>query len=266
MILRMEISAIPAFTDNYLWLLTRGSLAWVVDPGDARPVLETLQQRGLTLAGILITHHHSDHIGGVRELLAAAPVPVWGPRAESRSIAGLTRLLDDGQRVAPDGLGLEFEVLAVPGHTLGHIAYWCAEQKLLFCGDTLFSAGCGRLFEGTPGQMHASLSRLLALPPATAVYCTHEYTLQNLAFAQRVEPDNRAIAQAVAQAQAQRARAAPTLPSNLGRERSFNPFLRCTEPAVIAAAEDQAGRRLSSAAEVFAVLRRWKDSFRAPAG
>lgn len=258
----LDVHAIPAFTDNYLWLLSRDSEAVIVDPGDAAPVLETLAQRQLTLTAILITHWHPDHIAGIGKLLERWPVPVYGPRAEQAKIPQLTRLLDDGDRV--DVLGQSFEVMAVPGHTLGHIAYHAGGQ--LFCGDTLFSAGCGRLFEGTPAQMHASLQRLAALPASTQVYCTHEYTLSNLAFALAVEPGNPALAARLQQVRALRAQHLPSLPTTLEIEQASNPFLRTDAPEVIAAAQQQSGHAVSDAEQIFATLRRWKDNFKTPAG
>ncbi len=260
----ITVHAIPAFTDNYLWLLARGSEAVVVDPGDAAPVRAFLDREGLQLTTILITHWHPDHIGGIATLAGHA-LPVYGPAAEASRIPGLTQPLADGERLQV--LGLEFEVLAVPGHTLGHIAYYsapsaAAPEGLLFCGDTLFSAGCGRLFEGSPQQMHDSLSRLAALPPRTPVYCTHEYTLSNLAFAWAVEPYNAALGARIAEVQALRAAGLPSLPSAMAVERASNPFLRTDQAAVHAAAERWAGAPLISTTEVFAALRRWKDSYR----
>lgn len=253
-----NLSAIPAFTDNYLWLLSRDGDAVIVDPGDAAPVQRALDERGLRLRAILVTHWHPDHIGGIPALRARHDVPVYGPRAEAAKIRTLTQPLDDGDRVALPGLDLQ--VLAVPGHTLGHIAYYA--PGLLLCGDTLFSAGCGRLFEGTPAQMHASLTRLAALPPETPAYCTHEYTEANLAFALAVEPDNLALRDHASAVRVLRARGEPSLPTTLALERAINPFLRCDIAAVRNAAAAQAGQSLHDEAAVFAALRRWKDGFR----
>ena len=254
------ITPIPAFTDNYFWLLERNGRAAVVDPGDAEPVERTLASRGLQLDAILITHHHLDHIGGLTALKDRHDVPVYGPAAEQDTIPGLTQPLKEGDRVAI--LEEDLEVWEVPGHTLGHIAYVAA--GFVLCGDTLFSAGCGRLFEGTPEQMHRSLSRLAALPETTRVYCTHEYTLDNLAFAAAVEPDSAPIRDEIARVRQLRARQRPSLPSTIGHERRVNPFLRAAEPAITVSARRQAGRDLAGAGEVFAALRRWKDGFRPP--
>ncbi len=260
----LELIPVPAFTDNYLWTLVRGGDAVVVDPGDAAPVENALADRGLRLVAILITHHHPDHIGGLKALLAKHQVPVYGPRRENATIRQLTVELVDGNQV--DLLGRRFEVIEVPGHTLGHIAYYSAaddlEGPILLCGDTLFSAGCGRLFEGTPAQMHASLSRLAALPPATQIYCTHEYTMSNLAFAQAVEPRNAALLDHVARVRKLRSQNIPSLPSSIELELRINPFLRSDQPSVREAATTRAGHEPVDDVETFATLRAWKDVFR----
>ena len=256
----MNLVALPAFTDNYIWMLHDGGRAVVVDPGDAAPVLEALDSQGLRLAGILVTHHHADHVGGVDALRSRLGGPVWGPAHET--IPAPYVPLAGGMQI--DVLGIAFDVIDVPGHTAGHIAYaehGPAGQPLLFCGDTLFSAGCGRLFEGTPAQMSASLDRLDALPAATRVCCTHEYTLSNLRFAAAVEPASDDVAVHTRHCQALREAGRPTLPSTLALERRINPFLRCTEPAVMAAARAQ-GAANDSRVEVFAALREWKNRFR----
>jgi hydroxyacylglutathione hydrolase len=253
--------AIPvsAFTDNYIWLIPLGGesrRAAIVDPGEAPPVLAALDGLGLEAAAILVTHHHADHCGGVAELVARRAVPVYGPA--SGRIPGVDHPVRDGEEIAL-GEGLRLKVMEIPGHTLDHIGY--AGSGLLLCGDTLFGAGCGRLFEGTAGQMLGSLRRLAALPAATRVCCGHEYTLANLAFASRLEPGNAAIAERAAEARRLRADRRPTLPSTIGEELLTNPFLRCREPAVVDAAERAAGRRLATEQEVFAVIRRLKDEF-----
>lgn len=255
----LRIDPIPAFQDNYIWTLARDGRAVVVDPGDAAPVLASLRERDLQLDAIVVTHHHADHVGGVATLLASRPVPVHGPARTP--YAGVTHPLADGDQVTL--LGYPFQVLAVPGHTLDHIAYWSAELGVLFCGDTLFAGGCGRLFEGTPAQMLASLTRLAALPPQTRVYCTHEYTLGNLRFARAVEPANLALQQRQAMCVDQRERGEPTLPSTIGLERETNPFLRCALPGVRAAAQAQSAGALAAddTVAVFATIRSWKDRF-----
>jgi hydroxyacylglutathione hydrolase len=251
------IIPIPAFSDNYIWLLNDGRHAAVVDPGDAAPVVKALASRELELAAILLTHHHPDHVGGVAALTKGRELAVFGPpRAE---MPRLTHPLRGGESIALPELGLAFSVMSVPGHTRDHLAYF--GEAGLFCGDTLFSAGCGRIFEGTPAEMHASLAALAALPDATAVYCAHEYTLANLRFALAVEPDNEALRDREREAKRLRAEGRPTLPSNLALERATNPFLRCHVPAVIAAAEAHVGRALANTVEVFAVIREWKNGF-----
>ncbi len=257
----MNPIALPAFTDNYIWMLHDGTDAVVVDPGDAAPVLAALDERQLALAAILVTHHHGDHVGGVDALRPHLKGPVYGPKRED--IPAPFVPLAGGDRI--DVLGKHITVLDVPGHTAGHIAYFIenndGDAPLLFCGDTLFSAGCGRLFEGTAEQMHASLERLAALPGNTRVCCAHEYTLANLKFARAVEPGNAALARYQAECEAARAAGRPTLPALLATERAVNPFLRCAEPEVIAAARTH-GAAGTAGAEVFAALRRWKNEFR----
>ena len=251
------VEPVPAFDDNYIWLITRGALAAVVDPGDATPVRQRLQQRGLQLAGILVTHHHGDHVGGVEELARSTGAQVFGPASEripARDVA-----VAGGERI--EVLGLEFEVIDVPGHTRGHVAYHSPAQRWLFCGDTLFAGGCGRLFEGTPEQMTESLARLAALDGETRVYCAHEYTVANLRFALAVEPGNEALRQRQQTCLAQRARGQPTVPSTIAEERATNPFLRCDLPSVQMVAEARAGTTLATRAQVFALLRQWKNGF-----
>ena len=257
----LEVSPVRAFSDNYLWLIRAprdGRRAVVVDPGDASPIEAALEQQGLALGAILVTHHHPDHVGGVQALAARHGVEVYGPARERMPCE--VQPLDDGDIASLADLGLEFHVMAVPGHTLGHVAYH--GHGALFCGDTLFSAGCGRLFEGTPAQMLGSLDRIAALPDDTQVYCAHEYTLANLRFAAAVEPGNADVLETLEAVRKLRARDGITLPTTLGRERRINPFLRCREPAVRAAAEARAGTPLPGPADVFAVIRAWKDGFR----
>jgi len=251
-----EVTPIRAFKDNYIWLLRAGRRAAVVDPGDAAPVLEVLAAQQLELAAILVTHHHPDHVGGIANLLAARAVPVYGP---DEPIVGITQRVADGDRVRLPELGIDFDVLAIPGHTRAHVAYYGA--KLLFCGDTLFACGCGRVFEGTPAQMHASLERLAALPDDTKVYCAHEYTLANIAFARAVEPENAALTERERTDGATRQADRPTVPSTIALEKKTNPFLRCREPDVIAAASRVRGAPADDAVAVFAALREWKNRF-----
>jgi len=251
------IHTIPAFEDNYFWLVhdADSTDAWVVDPGAAEPVEKSLAALGLRLTGILVTHHHADHTGGVSQLAERHAARVVGPASER--IPQIQQTLSDGDEV--EIAGARFRVIAVPGHTLDHIAYHCATDAVLFCGDTLFAGGCGRMFEGTPAQMQASLARLADLPADTRVYCAHEYTLGNLAFARRVEPENDDLARREADARATRARGEPTVPSTIGLELATNPFLRTGHTRVIAAAARHKGAPVSKAADVFAAIRRWKD-------
>ncbi|TFF38675.1 hydroxyacylglutathione hydrolase [Pseudomonas sp. RIT623] len=258
----IQIDALPAFSDNYIWLLqdTANRRCAVVDPGDAGPVLTWLgQHRDWVLEAILVTHHHHDHVGGVEALKQATGAQVYGPASER--IPGRDIALEDDARI--EVLGLAFEVLAMPGHTLGHIAYYTAQSAtpLLFSGDTLFAAGCGRLFEGTPEQMHRSLQRLAALPVATEVYCAHEYTLSNLRFARAVEPDSEHVRQRFEDVTRLRADNRITLPSTIGMERLTNPFLRTAETSVKQKADEWKGHSKPSQATVFAALRSWKDVF-----
>jgi hydroxyacylglutathione hydrolase len=255
----MNLLSIPAFDDNYLWMIHDGREAVVVDPGDATPVIAALDRANLQLTAILVTHKHPDHVGGLRTLLdhpRARAAQVWGPGNEPMPVPVIP--VHDGDRLALPGLGLNIDVMAVPGHTLGHLAFFTG--SVLFCGDTLFSGGCGRLFEGTPAQMHASLSRFAALPDDTQVCCAHEYTLANLRFARAVEPHSPALAAYQAECQSLRERGLPTLPSTIGRERQINPYLRCDQPDVIASAVAR-GADGRDPVSVLATIRRWKDQF-----
>ncbi|MCW2246781.1 hydroxyacylglutathione hydrolase [Azospirillum fermentarium] len=254
----MDIHRIPAFDDNYIYLLHDGETGTtaVVDPGDAAPVQAELDRRGWRLTHILLTHHHNDHIGGVAALKAAHHCTVAGPRADRHRIPDMDALLSDGEvfSVGPQ----QAQVFFVPGHTSGHIAYYFPGLGALFCGDTLFALGCGRLFEGTAEQMWDSLSRLRALPAGTRVYCAHEYTLSNARFAVTVDPDNAALARRADAIKAARGRGEPTVPFTLEEDRQTNPFLRADDPAVQAAV----GMSGAEPAAVFAEIRRRKDVFR----
>jgi hydroxyacylglutathione hydrolase len=254
----MKLIALPALTDNYIWMLHDDQHAIVVDPGDGAPVLHTLASKQLTLAGILVTHHHPDHTAALQSLRCVLKGPVWGPAREN--IPSPYTPVGEGDRF--ELLGQAWTVMDIPGHTAGHVAYFseAGGEPIVFCGDTLFSGGCGRLFEGTPAQMHQSLQRLAALPSDTRVCCSHEYTLANLAFAQAVEPDNLEVAMHLAWCQRARQQQAPTLPSSVGRELNINPFLRLHVAGVM----DQAlqhGARNREAVHVFAALRQWKNTF-----
>jgi hydroxyacylglutathione hydrolase len=258
----LQVTPLPAFADNYIWMIHSPldpRAVVVVDPGDAEPVERALRDRELRLGAILITHHHADHIGGVERLLTRHPAPVFGPAGEA--IPGSPRPLKEGDRVELEALGLSFSVLDVPGHTAGHIAF--VGHGAVFCGDTLFSAGCGRLFEGTAEQMSESLAKLARLDGATLVYCTHEYTLSNLRFAAAVEPNNAAVAAYRQSCEAKRVADLPTVPSTIALEHSVNPFLRCTAETVKQAAEAHVGHTLDSTTAVFAAVRAWKDNFKA---
>jgi hydroxyacylglutathione hydrolase len=251
---QITIEPILAFEDNYIWALRSQGQVAVVDPGEAAPVENFLATTGDALCAILVTHRHGDHTGGIAELVAKHPVPVFGPANEAQDV--VTHPLADGARITV--LGTEFEVMELPGHTLGHVAYY-ARDVGLFCGDTLFGAGCGRVFEGTLVQMHASLTRLAALPANTLAYCAHEYTQSCLRFAKTVEPDNTAINARIAAVAALRARNQPSVPSTLADEFATNPFLRWDAPGVIAAATARTGNRPENDAETFAAIRTWRD-------
>ncbi|NOY66108.1 MAG: hydroxyacylglutathione hydrolase [Gammaproteobacteria bacterium] len=251
-------SYIPAFNDNYIWLIHKenNKNIVIVDPGDAKPVLETIRQHQYQPVAILITHHHSDHVGGINQLKARYDIPVYGPANEN--IAAITHPLKEGDNVTITELDLTLQVLDVPGHTRGHIAYY--SNNMLFCGDTLFTGGCGGLFEGTAEQMHHSLNKIAALPDETQIYCAHEYTLDNLNFARVVEPENKALLQRIKDTQAKRKLNKATVPAKLALEKDTNPFLRCDVPDVIQAAEQFALKRLKSGTETFATVRHWKDT------
>lgn len=254
----MEVRRIHAFDDNYIWLIgceDKPHVA-IVDPGDADPVLEYLERASLQPVAILITHHHGDHTGGVEELVERFRIPVYGPATER--IPAISHPVAEGDRIKLEACGLALEVFDTPGHTRGHVVYF--GHGALFCGDTLFTAGCGRLFEGTPAQMYASLEKLRALPDETLVYCAHEYTQANLAFAVVAEPDNMAIQARLEAVREARAMHRDTVPERLEVEKATNPFLRSHVPELIAAAERFAGHPLPEPADVFATVRHWKDT------
>lgn len=252
----LEIKPIPAFNDNYIWLITNGdSEAWVVDPGDAIPVIDHLSAEKLLLKGILITHHHKDHTGGVVQLKETYNVKAFG--ADVADCTDVVLAEGDTQEV----LGTTFKTLSIPGHTLDHVGFYAEQEQILFCGDTLFFAGCGRIFEGTPKQMYTSLMKLAALPDETRVYATHEYTQANLKFAVAVEPDSPHVLKAIHKTDQIRNSKLPTLPTTIGDEKCHNPFLRSHQPPVIAAATEQSGTLVVDPVEVFAAIRQWKDNF-----
>ena len=256
----LKIIAIPAFNDNYLWLLHDGKRALVVDPGDASPVFDTLAELDLKLEVILVTHHHLDHTGGVSALRDKTGAKVYGPATEN--IPEPYIAVNQGHDIT--ALGLQFRVIDVPGHTSGHIAYFSPDvdkKPLLFCGDTLFSGGCGRLFEGTPAQMLSSLDKLAQLPGNTVVCCTHEYTLSNLQFAVAVDPDNAELAQYQTHCIDLRERNLPTLPTSIAQELLINPFLRTRQPALVAAARHVDASAHDETA-VFAAIRHLKNQFK----
>ena len=263
----LQVWPIPAFDDNYIWCIHDGNFALVVDPGDANPVLEYLAKSSLNLKGILITHHHADHVGGISKLLQelGQDIPVYGPRGDN--IPGRTHLVKEGDVVELANPRLSLKVLEVPGHTLSHIAYFAntqanALEPMLFCGDTLFASGCGRLFEGTPTQMSQSLDKFKRLPKNTLVFCTHEYTLSNIRFALAVEPNNVNLISWSARAKELRDKGLPTLPTTIGQELQVNPFMRCDQAEVIESAKAKSAQSsLPSPAHVLAVVRAWKDQF-----
>ena len=255
----LKLHAIPAFEDNYIWTLADADgRAVIVDPGDAAPVFDAIA-KGLRPVAILLTHHHPDHIGGAEHLLQRYPVPCYAPT--DPRIGCATHRVGDGYSFVIPQLDLQFDTIEVHGHTSSHVAF--ASHGIVFCGDTLFSLGCGRMFEGTPEQMLASLDRLAALPGATKVCCGHEYTLSNGAFASVIEPDNAALRERLREASAARAIGQPSVPSTIDSEVACNPFLRVDAPAVRAAVERHLGAPCIDRVQTFAALRRWKDEFRA---
>ncbi|HYD80541.1 MAG TPA: hydroxyacylglutathione hydrolase [Paucimonas sp.] len=257
---QLEVLAVHAFEDNYIWLIHDGTSGIVVDPGDPDAVIRVLDERRLHLAAILVTHHHGDHIAGIPSLAARFRCDVFGPAKED--IAGLTHKVKANDVIRIAQAGLELHVLEIPGHTLGHLAYHCEQRQWLFPGDTLFAAGCGRLFEGSSDQMHRSLQKLMALPDTTQVFCAHEYTLSNLAFALEADPENPDIPHRLLVEKAKRRQGLPTIPTTIGWERRTNPFVRASEASVV---RNIVLRRRPANIEppaIFAALRSWKDEFR----
>lgn len=253
------VFAIPALHDNYIWAIGEKNLknVVIVDPGEAAPVEDFLKQHHFTLSGILITHHHWDHTNGIMELISRWKVPVWGPAQED--VKGVTVPVQEPDVITLTPFSLTSRVLNIPGHTKGHIAYYM--KGMLFCGDTLFAAGCGRLFEGSAEQLFSSLQKIAALPDDTDIYCAHEYTLHNLQFAELVEPGNKNIQEKIIRVNEWRKKGLPSLPSTLAEEKNTNPFLRCDSPEVIASVERYADRPLKDKLSVFTWLRKWKDQF-----
>jgi len=257
----MHIESLPVFSDNYIWLLVNDENKNVVavDPGDAKTLANFLIKQNFKLTDILITHHHADHIGGVLDLRKHNSLNVYGPIDET--IPGVTHPLQDNQEVHLKSIDIIFKILLIPGHTRGHIAYYNSQHKILFCGDTLFSAGCGRIFEGTPQQMYESLQKINSLPDDTLIYCTHEYTLSNLKFALSVEPDNIHIKNKIDVVKDKLAKNLPSLPSKLSDERKFNPFLRCDELIIRKSLENIFNEQLNDNLQTFTYLRKLKDVY-----
>ncbi len=253
----LKITALQALKDNYIWLLrNNGSRqAAIIDPGEARPVQEAVVAGNLEPVAILVTHRHYDHVDGIAELVADYNIPVYGPARES--IPALTHPMEEGEHIHLGSIAADFRVLDIPGHTAGHIGYY--GHGLLFCGDTLFTGGCGKIFDGTAQQLFHSLKKIAALPDETLIYCAHEYTEENLLFAKMVEPGNSAIGQRLKKTRQLRGQGAATVPSTLGEEKQTNPFLRCDKKEVIRSAERFADHALNSAEAVFTVLRHWRD-------
>jgi hydroxyacylglutathione hydrolase len=259
-LMAIQVQPILAFKDNYIWCLIKGETRHciIVDPGEAKPVLSFLKNSNLILDAIFITHHHWDHTNGIKGILTAHSVPVFGPAKEK--VIGVSHVVDEGDTIPLANWPIVFKVIAIPGHTLGHVAYFGG--GLLFCGDTLFSAGCGRLFEGTAEQMLNSLNKLSQLPDDTKIYCGHEYTLNNLHFAQTIETTNPHIKDYLERVHELRQKNLPSLPAILANERLVNPFLRCDKSEVISRIEKHGGRKLGSPVEVFAYLRQWKNNYK----
>ena len=255
----LEIIPLPALKDNYIWLLKNkiSRHVAIIDPSETKPVLDKIKSESLIPIAILITHHHWDHVGGILGIIKQYDIPVYTPKTES--VTGSTDLVSEGDIVALPELNINLEILDVPGHTSGAIAYYT--NSIVFSGDTLFAGGCGRIFEGTSSQMYASLTKFKTLPANTLLYCGHEYTVKNLKFAASIEPQNTFIHKRLEHAQRSRKSNRPTVPTTLLEESRSNPFLRCEEPNVISAASDFFGKNLNNAVDVFTAIRQWKDNF-----
>jgi hydroxyacylglutathione hydrolase len=256
----LQVLAIPIFQDNYVWLIHNHHFAIVIDPGEANAVIDILKKHHLQLSAIFLTHHHDDHIGGVNQLCQIYTVPVYG--IKDARIPYTTHFLTDQEQCYISKLSLEFTVFHTPGHTLNHIVFYCPSQNWLFCGDTLFGAGCGRLFEGTPAQMQHSLSRLCTLPDETQIFCAHEYTLRNLEFALLMEPKNPDILIRLQKETQKIHHHQPTLPSTLLIEKQTNPFLRCSSQALIQTLiQTRRIKEDATSEKIFQAVRAWKDNF-----
>lgn len=254
------VTALSAFNDNYIWLIDNGKQAIVVDPGDAAIVMAALHKRSLPLHAILLTHRHDDHTGGLPRLIAEYAPPVYGPKNDN--IPGVSHPVQEGDMLSIEALDLSFTVLDVPGHTRGHLAYYSSQHQWLFCGDMLFGAGCGRMFEGTPEIMTASLAKLAALPDETQVFAAHEYTLSNLKFALEIEPANPDLLKRLKDDTAKRHKKQPTLPSTIGLEKKTNPFLRNKEASVLKQLASRGLIHSNDPVDAFAAMREWKNIYR----
>ncbi|PTQ85308.1 hydroxyacylglutathione hydrolase [Nitrosomonas ureae] len=256
----LNIHPVPAFKDNYIWIAHNRNYAIIIDPGTAVPVIEYLRLKKLQPSAILITHHHSDHTGGIAELLQLFDIPVYGPGNES--IAAITNPVQQNDIVNLPEISLNLTVLDTPGHTRGHIAYYGSDPwHMIFCGDTLFSCGCGRIFEGSATQLYQSLQKISRLPDATLIYCAHEYTLGNIAFARTVNPENKKLNEFAITAQELRHKNIPTIPTTLSLEKAINPFLRCEHQPIINSAQNYSAQPMQNPDNVFKVLREWKNKF-----
>jgi hydroxyacylglutathione hydrolase len=267
---QLQFKQVPAFQDNYLWVIVQNNTAWVVDPGDANPIIQLFEENNINLKGILITHHHNDHIGGVKQLIdwsnqhSSDKVSVVGP--DHPNIVGLANVVKDGDKVELYQ-GIDVNVIAVPGHTLTHLAYFLPTSSdvitpRIYCGDTLFSSGCGRLFEGTAAQMYQSLKKIAALPDETLVCCAHEYTLSNIRFAQSIEKTNTHLNDWAEKANHLRINGKPTVPTTIGFEKKVNPFMRCDEIEIRNVAKQNFGLDIDSGEETLAIIRKMKDDFK----